>query len=71
MEKGFEPGSEVYQNEGKLFIRVSNISEHGIIDKDQKLNPLQDKNILAQGCPALTKSNIAVKIHLTTEVGSL
>jgi len=36
MKKGFEPGSEEYQNEGKLFIRVSSISKHGIIDKDQK-----------------------------------
>jgi restriction endonuclease S subunit len=36
IKKGFEPGSEVYQNEGKPFIRVSNISKHGIIDKDQK-----------------------------------
>jgi restriction endonuclease S subunit len=36
MKKGFEPGSEVYQNEGKLFIRVSNISRDGLIDKDQK-----------------------------------
>lgn len=36
MKKGFEPGSEEYQNEGKLFIRVSSITKHGIIDKDQK-----------------------------------
>jgi type I restriction enzyme, S subunit len=36
MKKGFEPGSGEYQNEGKLFIRVSNISKHGLIDKDQK-----------------------------------
>ncbi len=36
MRKGFEPGSEEYQDEGKLFIRVSNISKHGLIDKDQK-----------------------------------
>ncbi len=36
MKKGVEPGSEEYQNEGKLFIRVSSISKHGIIDKDQK-----------------------------------
>jgi len=36
MKKGFEPGSEEYQNEGKLFIRVSNISKKGLIDKDQK-----------------------------------
>ncbi len=36
MKKGFEPGSNEYQNEGKLFIRVSSISKHGIIDKDQK-----------------------------------
>ena len=36
IKKGFEPGSEEYQNEGKLFIRVSNVSRHGLIDKDQK-----------------------------------
>lgn len=36
MKKGFEPGSDEYQDEGKLFIRVSSISKHGIIDKDQK-----------------------------------
>lgn len=36
MKKGFEPGSEAYQNEGKLFIRVSSLSKQGIIDKDQR-----------------------------------
>jgi len=36
IKKGFEPGSDVYQNEGKLFIRVSNVSKNGLIDKDQK-----------------------------------
>jgi restriction endonuclease S subunit len=36
MKKGFEPGSDEYQNEGKLFIRVSSISKQGILDKDQK-----------------------------------
>ena len=36
MKKGFEPGSEAYQEEGKLFIRVSSISKLGIDDKDQK-----------------------------------
>lgn len=36
MKKGFEPGSDEYQDEGKLFIRVSSVSKHGIIDKDQK-----------------------------------
>ena len=36
LKKGFEPGSKEYQNEGKLFIRVSNISKHGLIGKDQK-----------------------------------
>jgi restriction endonuclease S subunit len=36
MKKGFEPGSEAYQDEGKLFIRVSSLSKNGIIDKDQK-----------------------------------
>ena len=36
MKKGFEPGSDEYQSEGKPFIRVSSVSKHGIIDKDQK-----------------------------------
>lgn len=36
-KKGFEPGSEAYQQEeGKLFIRVSSLSKFGIEDKDQK-----------------------------------
>ncbi|MFH1347144.1 MAG: restriction endonuclease subunit S [Candidatus Margulisiibacteriota bacterium] len=36
MKKGFEPGSEAYQEEGKVFIRVSSLSKHGIDEKDQK-----------------------------------
>ena len=36
LKKGFEPGSEEYQEKGKLFIRVSSISKDGITDKDQK-----------------------------------
>ena len=36
IKKGFEPGSDAYQEEGKLFIRVSSISKDGITDKDQK-----------------------------------
>jgi type I restriction enzyme S subunit len=36
MKKGVEPGSDAYEDEGKLFIRVSSITKHGIIDKDQK-----------------------------------
>jgi type I restriction enzyme, S subunit len=36
MKKGVEPGSDAYQDEGKLFIRVSSITKHGIIDKNQK-----------------------------------
>lgn len=36
MKKGVEPGSDAYQDEGKLFIRVSSITKQGIIDKDQK-----------------------------------
>ncbi|MFA7654413.1 MAG: restriction endonuclease subunit S [Candidatus Magasanikbacteria bacterium] len=36
MNKGVEPGADAYQDEGKLFIRVSSISKDGIIDKDQK-----------------------------------
>lgn len=36
IKKGFEPGSEAYQENGKLFIRVSSISKDGITDKDQK-----------------------------------
>lgn len=36
MKKGFEPGSEAYQEEGKLFIRVSSLSKFGVDNKDQK-----------------------------------
>ena len=36
VKKGIEPGSEAYQEEGKLFVRVSSISKDGIIGKDQK-----------------------------------
>jgi len=36
VKKGFEPGSEEYLEEGKLFIRVSSLTKLGIIDKDQK-----------------------------------
>lgn len=36
MKKGFEPGSEAYQEEGKVFIRVSSLSKFGLEDKDQK-----------------------------------
>jgi len=35
-QKGIEVGSENYQEEGKLFIRVSNLSIHGFIERDQK-----------------------------------
>jgi len=36
LQKGIEPGSENYQDEGKPFIRVSNLSLNGFIDRDQK-----------------------------------
>jgi len=36
MRKGFEPGSDAYQEDGKLFIRVSSVSKLGIEEKDQK-----------------------------------
>lgn len=36
MKKGIETGSEVYQEEGELFIRVSSLSQNGIEDRDQK-----------------------------------
>ena len=36
VQKGIEPGSENYQDEGKPFIRVSNLSINGFIDRDQK-----------------------------------
>ena len=36
MSKGFEPGSEAYQENGKLFIRVSSLSKDGIVESDQK-----------------------------------
>ena len=36
IRKGIEIGSEQYQEGGKLFIRVSNLSKHGLVDRDQK-----------------------------------
>lgn len=36
MTKGFEPGGEAYQEEGKCFIRVSSLSKDGINENDQK-----------------------------------
>ena len=36
MTKGVEPGADVYQDDGKLFIRVSSISKDGLIGKTQK-----------------------------------
>jgi restriction endonuclease S subunit len=36
IQKGIEPGSEKYQDEGKPFIRVSNLSTKGFIDRNQK-----------------------------------
>lgn len=36
MKKGIEPGAEAYQDEGKLFVRVSSLSKDGMEDKDQK-----------------------------------
>lgn len=41
VRKGLEPGSEAYQEEGKLFIRVSSLSKFGIDNVDQKY--LSDK----------------------------
>jgi len=36
VKKGFEPGADAYEDEGKVFIRVSSISKHELIDRDQK-----------------------------------
>lgn len=36
VKKGFEPGSEAYQEDGKKFIRVSNLTKLGFDDGDQK-----------------------------------
>ena len=36
IKKGIEPGSGEYRDEGKAFIRVSNLSKYGIIEKNQK-----------------------------------
>lgn len=36
LTKGFEPGSEAYQEEGKTFIRVSSLTKGGLSDGDQK-----------------------------------
>ena len=36
MKKGVEPGSEKYEEAGKLFLRVSNVSKIGLVDGNQK-----------------------------------
>src|SRR3989338_5323989 len=36
VKKGFEPGAGAYEDEGKIFIRVSSLSKYELIDKDQK-----------------------------------
>jgi hypothetical protein len=36
IQKGIEPGSENYLDEGKPFIRVSNLSKYGFTDRDLK-----------------------------------
>jgi restriction endonuclease S subunit len=36
IKKGVEPGSGEYRDEGKSFIRVSNLSKYDILDKNQK-----------------------------------
>ena len=36
MKKGIEPGADVYQEQGKKFIRVSNMSRFGVTDNDQR-----------------------------------
>lgn len=36
VKKGFEPGADAYEDEGKLFIRVSSVSKHELVEKDQK-----------------------------------
>lgn len=41
MKKGIEIGAEEYQEEGKVFIRVSSMTKFGIIESDQKY--LSDK----------------------------
>lgn len=34
--RGIEPGSKTYQKNGKLFLRVSNIGKHWLLEKSQK-----------------------------------
>ena len=36
VKKGFEPGAGAYEDEGRLFIRVSSLSKHELLEKDQK-----------------------------------
>jgi len=36
IQKGLEVGAEQYQEQGKPFIRVSNLSSNGLIERDQK-----------------------------------
>lgn len=60
-QKGIEVGSRSYQEEGRWFIRVSNISEHGFVKKDSRYisedlyHSLKDKFGLNIGDFLLTK----------------
>ena len=54
MKKGIEPGAEAYQDEGKLFIRVSSLSKYGIDNKDQKY--------LSEGLYQKLKNNYEPKV---------
>jgi len=44
IKKGIEPGSEIYQEEGIPFVRVSNISKSGIKDDNQQYLSQEDYN---------------------------
>lgn len=46
VKKGIEVGSEKYQDEGIPFIRVSNLSVNGFIDRDQKYISEEDYQLL-------------------------
>ncbi|MFH7881075.1 MAG: restriction endonuclease subunit S [Candidatus Aenigmatarchaeota archaeon] len=46
VKKGIEVGSEKYRDEGIPFIRVSNLSPNGFIDKDQKYISEEDYQLL-------------------------
>lgn len=52
--RGIDPGRKTYQKNGKIFLRVSNISKYGILDKSQKyINQKLFKNLCKKYQPSI------------------